>query len=131
MPADLSMKMTPETVGTGVHNTEQFRRFSREEANVVILYEDTDQTLVVWNLEPSQENAPHLHPENAHTMMILEGEGKLLRADEGEAPIKAGQCIIIPRNVVHGIRNTGTKRLSYLAVTTTGPRGYVKEKSSH
>jgi quercetin dioxygenase-like cupin family protein len=130
MPADLTKKMTPETVGTGVHDLERFRQFSSEDANVVLMYEDVDQTLVVWNLEPGQENATHVHPANAHTMTVLSGDGLLLR-DKGESSrIKAGDCIVIPRNVVHGIRNTGKTRLSYLAVTTNGPEGYVKQSAS-
>ncbi len=130
MPADLTKKMTAKTVGSGVHDLAQFRRFSNEEANVVVAYEDTDQTLVVWNLESGQENAPHVHPANAHTFMILEGQGRLLRGDGTEVPVKAGDCIIIPRTVIHGIRNTGSGRLSYLAVTTNGPEGYVKQTAA-
>jgi mannose-6-phosphate isomerase-like protein (cupin superfamily) len=130
MPADLSKKMTPETLGTGVYDPSRFEKFSSDDATVVIMYEDTDQTLVVWNLEPGQENAPHVHPTNAHTMAVLSGEGLLLRENGATAPIKAGDCIIVPRNVVHGIRNTGRTRLSYLAVTTNGPEGYVKQTTS-
>jgi len=130
MPADLSKKMTPETVGTGIHNLEPFRQFSPEDANVVVMYEDVDQTLVVWNLEPGQENAPHVHPANAHTMTVLSGDGLLLQDGDASAPIKAGDCIVIPRNVIHGIRNTGKTRLSYLAVTTNGAEGYVKQSAN-
>jgi mannose-6-phosphate isomerase-like protein (cupin superfamily) len=130
MPANLAKKLTPGTIGAGVHDPAGFRQFSSEDATVVIMYEDADQTLVVWNLEPGQENAPHMHPANAHTMMVLEGEGLLLRDDGENAPIKAGNCLIIPRGIVHGIRNTGRSRLSYLAVTTNGPEGYVKQPVS-
>ncbi|MGH7907400.1 MAG: cupin domain-containing protein [Candidatus Binataceae bacterium] len=127
MPADETRKMTPQTIGAGVHDPRQFRHFSKEDASVVVMYEDADQTLVVWNLEPGQENSPHVHPSNAHTMMVLEGEGVVLRKDGTEAPLKAGQCVIIPRGVMHGIRNTGRERLSYFAVTTNGPDGYIKQ----
>jgi len=130
MPADVTKKMTPKTVGTGVlRDLAPFRRFSNDDANVVVTYEDVDQTLVVWNLEPGQENAPHVHPANAHTMMVLEGQGLLLRDGEA-APIKGGDWIIIPRATLHGIRNTGSTRLSYLAVTTNGPEGYVKQNAT-
>ncbi|MBF6568863.1 MAG: cupin domain-containing protein [Candidatus Binataceae bacterium] len=129
MPADFTKKMTPATIGQGVHDLARFRQFAKEEAAVTIVYEDEDQTLVVWNLEPGQENAIHVHPTNAHTMMILEGEGQLLRGDGGQAAVKTGDCLIVPRTVLHGIRNTGRGRLSYLAVTTNGPQGYVKQNS--
>ena len=131
MPADLSKQMTPASLGSGViRDLAPFRSFSSEDAKVVVMYEDVDQTLVVWNLEPGQENAPHVHPANAHTMMVLEGQGCLLKADGAEVPIKAGDWILIPRATVHGIRNTGSTRLSYLAVTTNGPEGYVKQDTT-
>jgi quercetin dioxygenase-like cupin family protein len=131
MPADLSKQISAAALGNGViRDLAPYRSFSREDANVVVMYEDVDQTLVVWNLEPGQENARHLHPANAHTMLVLEGEGRLLRADGAEAPIKAGDWIVIPRATVHGIRNTGTTRMSYLAVTTNGAEGYVKQDTT-
>ena len=112
--------------GPGVYDPKAFRTFSAEQATVVRIYSDGDQSVVVWNLEPGQENPPHVHPENAHTLVVLEGKGSYVRADGSEAPAEAGDCIIVPRALAHGVRNTGTARLSYLAVTTLGAKGYVR-----
>lgn len=117
---------SPETVGPGVHDPRAFCRFSPEEATVVRMYSDDDLSVVVWNLEPGQENPPHVHPENAHTLTVLEGEGCYVEADGSETPIKAGDCIVVARASIHGIRNPGPARLSYLAVTTLGGKGYVR-----
>lgn len=115
----------PRTSETGVFDPKAFQRFSAEQATVVRVHADRDLSLVVWNLEPGQENPLHAHPENAHTLIVLQGEGHYLQ-DERELPIKAGDCIAVPRALVHGIRNTGAGRLSYLAVTTMGQEGYVR-----
>ena len=88
-------------------------------------HDDPDASVVVWNLEPGQENDVHTHPENMHVFYVLEGEGSYVRADGKTVPVRAGQCVIVPRKQVHGIRNTGSERLSYLAVSTQGTGGYV------
>lgn len=128
MPADRSKQMTPETLGTGVYDPNDFRMFSPDEGMVVPMYaDDPDVSVVVWNLEPGQENSTHVHPDAAHVQWVLSGSGVMLRGDEPPVPIRAGQCMIIPRGRVHGIRNTGTERLSYLAVTNRHPGGgYVR-----
>lgn len=118
--------MGPDGLGTGVHDPRAFRRFSAEKATVVPMYSDQDLSLVVWNLEPGQENGTHQHPENAHALIVLEGEGLYLRDDGKTSAVRAGECVIVPRGRVHGIRNTGSARLSYFAVTTQGSAGYVR-----
>jgi mannose-6-phosphate isomerase-like protein (cupin superfamily) len=127
MPADRSRKLTPETVGHGVHDPRLYRQFSPEGGTVVVMYEDTDLSLVVWNLEPGQENGSHVHPESAHVLLVLEGQGERIGEGGHAVPIGAGQCIIVPRGVTHGIRNTGAERLSYLATTTLDEAGYVRQ----
>src|SRR5712692_6878147 len=119
---------TPSTAGgeAGVHDPRAFQQFSPDKATVVRVYGDEDVSVVVWNLDPGQENPPHTHPENAHTIMILEGAGQYLRQDGSQVPVKGGDCIIIPRGQSHGVRNTGDKPLSYLAVTTLAGKGYVR-----
>lgn len=125
--ADESRRMTPETLGTGVYDPRRFEQFSPEEGTVVPMYRDQDVSVVVWNLAPGQENSLHSHPTSAHVIWILEGEGQSLKGDAAPVPIKAGECVIIPRGVIHGIRNTRHGNLSYLAVTSLGPGGYVRD----
>ena len=128
MPSDHSKQLTPATLGSGVYDPLDFRTFSLEGATVVRMYhDDPDASVVVWNLEPGQENDSHTHPANLHVFYVLEGEGVYLR-DDGEVPVRAGQCVIVPRQQRHGIRNTGTQRLSYMAFSTYGSDGYVRAK---
>jgi quercetin dioxygenase-like cupin family protein len=119
-------ELTRETLGTGVHRPDAYQQFTPEAAHAARMYKDQDISLVVWNLEPGQENRQHSHPESAHTFLVLTGEGVYLRDDADPTPIRAGDYIIIPRQVLHGIRNTGTERLSYVAFTSQGPNGYSR-----
>jgi mannose-6-phosphate isomerase-like protein (cupin superfamily) len=117
--------MTPETLGSGVHNPMEYREYSPESAHATRMYKDADISLVVWNLEPGQAGAVHSHPESAHAFLVLCGSGDYVRGDD-VVPIKTGDCVIIPRQQVHSIRNTGSERLSYLAFTNQGVNGYSR-----
>lgn len=118
MPANQSKKMTAATMGDGVHNPLDFTEFHPDEGNVVIMYaDDPDSNIVIWNLEPGQENSTHVHPASTHIQVVLQGHGTYMK-DGKEVQVKKGDAIIIPRGVVHGIRNTGNERLSYMAVTS-------------
>jgi quercetin dioxygenase-like cupin family protein len=125
MSRDDSKKLTADTLGRGVVQPQDYCLFSRDDAMVVPMYGDADLSVVVWNREPGQENAAHVHAANGHTILVLQGRGAYLKDDE-QVPIQAGDCVIVPRGVVHGIRNTGDARLSYLAVTSVGDTGYVR-----
>lgn len=127
---DASKRMTPDTLGTGVYDPRTFQQFGPEEGTVVPVYKDNDVSVVVWNLAPGQENSPHSHPASAHVLWVLEGEGQCLKGDAAPVPVKAGECAIVPRGVVHGMCNTGRGNLSYLAVTSVGAGGYVREVPS-
>ena len=129
MARDTTRQLTPETLGEGVYDPHAFKAYSQEEPMVVRMYaDDPDASLVVWNLEPGQETDSHRHPENLHVFIVLNGHGEYIN-DGQRVPIAPGQCVIIPRGVVHHIRNTGSEPLSYLAVSTYGPEGYVRERT--
>src|SRR5437762_46425 len=98
---EVTTGMGPETLGTGVHDPRSFRSFSAERAKVVRMYADQDLSLVVWNLEPGQENDLHRHVENAHALIVLEGHGDYVRGDGTTVPVTAGECVIIPRGQAH------------------------------
>ena len=109
------------------------RKFSPEKATVVPVPSAPDELgMVIWNLEPGQENAPHMHPLNGHAFIVLEGGGLFLNGEPGapdftEEPIKVGNVIMIPRGNIHGIRNTGTVNFSYCALTSTQDgHGYTR-----
>jgi mannose-6-phosphate isomerase-like protein (cupin superfamily) len=109
---------------TGVIDTSPNRIYRDEDANVSLVYQDQDINVVVWNLLPGQVTDSHKHPENAHTFLVVCGEGEYLREGDAPVPIKTGEIVIIPRETVHVIRNTGSVPLSYIAVSSIGQHGY-------
>ncbi|MEC9341684.1 MAG: cupin domain-containing protein [Pseudomonadota bacterium] len=123
---------TPDSLPSGTVTPLELTKFSEEHAIPVPVYTDgVDQAIVIWNLLPGQENESHMHPFSAHTFLIMEGEGLYVKGEPGTAeceefPVKAGQVILIPREQVHGIKNTGTGKMSYFAVTTTAGGEYKR-----
>jgi oxalate decarboxylase/phosphoglucose isomerase-like protein (cupin superfamily) len=70
--------------------------------------------------EPGQSHALHAHAGMDKMYHVLEGSGLFLLA-EGELPMAAGDLLIAPEGVPHGVRNTGTGRLLVLAVLAPAP----------
>lgn len=64
--------------------------------------------------EPGQAHALHAHAGMDKMYYVIEGEGLFLLADR-ELPMHAGQMLVAPEGVEHGVRNTGEGRLLVLA----------------
>jgi quercetin dioxygenase-like cupin family protein len=72
--------------------------------------------------EPGQAHALHAHAGMDKVYHVIAGEGEFLL--EGEAqPMRAGDLLVAPADVPHGVRNTGAGRLIVLAVLAPGPAG--------
>ena len=52
--------------------------------------------------------------------LVIEGQGLFL-LDGQELPMVAGDLLIAPEGVPHGVRNTGTSRLLVLAILAPSP----------
>ncbi len=110
--------LTPETAGDGIHDVTNWAVYSPEGGKSVRMYTDQDVSITVWNLLPGQEHSAHLHPERAHIMVVVCGTGTALIGEERkQVPLKAGDYYVAPRNVIHGILNTGTEPLSYATIS--------------
>lgn len=72
------------------------------------------------SFEPGQFHALHSHQGMDKVYQVLEGEGEVL-LDGRELPIRAGELVVAPDGVAHGIRNTGSRRLLVLAVLAPAP----------
>ena len=72
------------------------------------------------NLEPGQENDYHLHPTTEHLHVVVAGEVEYTLGGLEPITVKAGQAVMVPENVAHGIRNVGNAPASYFAVTSPG-----------
>ena len=121
-------RLSPDTLGTGVLDLHDFQKFSPEQGVVMPVYGDQDLRLTMWNLEPGQENSTHIHHDYSQTVIVLEGSGVVLKGENiPPVPIKAGQWLIAPRGVAHGIQNTGTERMTYLSISKESPEGFQRE----
>jgi mannose-6-phosphate isomerase-like protein (cupin superfamily) len=67
--------------------------------------------------EPGQFHALHVHAGMDKVYHVLEGDGTFL-LEGRELPMTAGDLLVAPDGVAHGVRNTGTVRLLVLAVLT-------------
>ena len=70
--------------------------------------------------EPGQEHALHAHAGQDKVYQVLEGEGLFL-LDGRELAMQAGDLLVAPEGVAHGVRNTGASRLLVLAILAPAP----------
>jgi len=79
------------------------------------------QMLVGLNgFEPGQSHALHAHVGMDKMYYVVEGEGEFL-LEGRELAMRAGDLMVAPDGVPHGVRNTGTGRLLVLAVLAPAP----------
>jgi quercetin dioxygenase-like cupin family protein len=69
---------------------------------------------------PGQEHPLHAHPGLDKLYLVLEGRGVFLLEDR-ELSMRAGELLVAPAAIPHGIRNTGPDKLLVLAVLAPGP----------
>ncbi len=66
---------------------------------------------------------PHIHDREDETFYLLEGE-VTVRVGDQTIQASAGDCVHLPRGIVHSFRNTGTENLRMLVTAT--PAGIEK-----
>jgi mannose-6-phosphate isomerase-like protein (cupin superfamily) len=84
------------------------------------LFESTRLMVGLNAFEPGQEHALHAHAGMDKVYSVVEGEGTFLLADRN-LPMRAGDLLVAPEGVPHGVRNTGTTRLLVLAILAPAP----------
>ena len=84
------------------------------------LFESTRLLVGLNCFEIGQFHALHTHAGMDKVYQVLEGEGVIL-LDGRELPIKAGELVVAPDGVPHGIRNTGAGRMLVLAILAPAP----------
>jgi len=70
--------------------------------------------------EPGQEHPLHAHSGMDKVYHVLAGRGNFLLEDR-EIAMEAGQMLIVPEGVAHGIRNDSPERLIVLAILAPSP----------
>ncbi len=82
---------------------------------------ESERLLVGLNaFEPGQEHRLHAHPGMDKVYHVLAGSGLFLLAGR-EEPMAAGDLLVAPAGVQHGIRNSGAERLLVLAILAPAP----------
>jgi len=79
------------------------------------IFESSNMLVGLNAFEPGQTHALHSHPGMDKLYLVIEGEGSFL-LDGRELPMRAGDLLIAPQSVPHGVRNSGPGRLLVLAV---------------
>lgn len=72
--------------------------------------------------EPGQEHALHAHAGMDKVYQVVEGEGLFL-LEGRELPMRAGDLLVAPDGVPHGVRNNSRARLLVLAILAPSPAG--------
>jgi len=76
--------------------------------------------LDLYCLEPGQDQKPHAHDDQDKIYLVLEGRGRVVVGAATET-LEAGEAIVAPAGIPHGIANDGTARLTVLVVVTPPP----------
>jgi quercetin dioxygenase-like cupin family protein len=86
----------------------------------VTLFESPRMLVGLNAFEPAQAHELHSHDGMDKMYLVLEGDGVFL-LEGRELQMAAGDLLVAPDGVPHGIRNTGTGRLLVLAVLAPAP----------
>ena len=97
------------------------RTYSRDGIKSYLLASEitTDaRKLTTTLVEMNPEGIQHLHShEQEQCYFIIEGEGEMIVGEE-TAKVSPGDCIFIPSNEQHGLKNTGDEILKYLSAAS-------------
>ncbi|MEE8522490.1 MAG: cupin domain-containing protein [Thermoanaerobaculia bacterium] len=110
------MKPTPIAVIRPV----RYAVFDEEKMGKVTLFKSSRLLVGLNAFEPGQEHRLHSHAGMDKVYHVLAGSGLFLLEDR-ELPMTAGEMLIAPEGVPHGVRNTGEARLVVLAILAPAP----------
>jgi quercetin dioxygenase-like cupin family protein len=84
------------------------------------LFESPRLLVGLNGFEPGQSHELHAHVGMDKMYYVIEGEGIFL-LEGRELPMRAGDVLVAPGGVPHGVRNSSARRLLVLAVLAPGP----------
>jgi quercetin dioxygenase-like cupin family protein len=95
--------------------------FSPDKMGKATIFESPRLLVGLNSFEPGQSHALHAHAGQDKVYQVLEGEGVFLL--EGRSlPMRAGDLLVAPEGVPHGIENTSRERLIVLAILAPSPK---------
>ena len=94
--------------------------YSAEKMGKSTIFESPRLLVGLNAFEPGQSHALHAHSGMDKIYSVVEGDGVFL-LEGRELPMTAGDMLVAPEGVPHGVRNTGLRRLLVLAILAPGP----------
>jgi len=94
--------------------------YAADKMGKTTLFESARLLVGLNAFEPGQEHQLHAHAGQDKVYQVIEGEGRFL-LDDRELPMIAGDLLVAPEGVPHGVRNTGESRLLVLAILAPSP----------
>jgi quercetin dioxygenase-like cupin family protein len=95
-------------------------QFSPEKMAKVALATTDRAQLDLYCVSPGQSQKPHRHEDQDKVYYVLEGAGRFALAGQEERLV-AGDALVAPAGVEHGLVNDGTEPLLVLVVVTPPP----------
>jgi quercetin dioxygenase-like cupin family protein len=84
------------------------------------IYESPHLLVGLNAFEPGQSHALHAHAGMDKVYLVVEGEGLFL-LEGREMAMRAGDLLVAPDGVPHGVRNNSSARLLVMAILAPGP----------
>ena len=82
---------------------------------------ESSRLLVGLNaFEPGQSHPLHAHADMDKVYHVIQGSGLFL-LEGRELPMRAGDLLVAPEGVPHGVRNDGPDRLLVMAILAPAP----------
>jgi quercetin dioxygenase-like cupin family protein len=103
-----------------VFDPEEHAVFDAKKMGKATLFQSARLMVGLNCFEPGQEHKLHAHPGLDKIYQVLSGQGVFV-LEGRELPMRAGQMLVAPEGVPHGIRNTARERLVVLAVLAPSP----------
>jgi mannose-6-phosphate isomerase-like protein (cupin superfamily) len=94
--------------------------YSATKMGKTTIFQSERLLLGVNAFEPGQEHVLHAHASMDKVYAVVEGQGLFL-LDGQELAMGAGDWLVAPQGVAHGVRNTGSARLLVVAVLAPSP----------
>ena len=94
--------------------------YNSEKMGKRTLFESKHLLVGLNAFEPGQEHALHGHADMDKVYVVISGHGLFL-LEGRELDMQAGEMLIAPQGVPHGIRNSGDERLLVVAILAPAP----------
>ena len=95
-------------------------QFSSDKMAKIALATTGRAQLDLYCVSPGQSQRPHRHEEQDKVYYVLEGAGRFSLGGREER-LTAGEALVAPSGVEHGLVNDGTEPLLVLVVVTPPP----------